>query len=150
MRSSWVRWPGSSILLVAGIGCSEPDLPSATGAWSVEVANGLTMPAPTVTGRTLHYGRVRLADDQTGSLEYCLALPFKATTYLLRWRFLSDNRLEFTYFNTTGSEPVIDSATASGQSMNYRVKVGEADLGVSIWRLRLVAFDPSEDTTSCS
>jgi hypothetical protein len=143
-----VSYCASSILLT-GLGCSEPVLPSATGAWSVDVANGLTMPAATVTGHTLRYGLLKLAEDQTGSLEVCTALPVKGATYALRWRFLDGTRLEFSYFNTTGIQPATDTATVSAQSMNYRAKVVEADIGASNWRLRLVAFDPADISESC-
>jgi hypothetical protein len=136
-------------LLLTGVSCGEPLMPAATGAWSVEVANGLTMPAPTATGHTLRYGLLKLAEDQTGSLEVCTALPAKATTYGLRWRFLDGTRVEFSYFNTTGAQPATDTATVSGQSMNYRAKVVEPDIGASNWRLRLVAFDPADISESC-
>jgi hypothetical protein len=140
----------TALLATTVAACSEPVLPPAAGEWWVEVMNGLTMPAPTVTGRTLRYAVVRLAEDQTGSLEYCTALPLKGTTHVLRWRFLDGARLEFTYFNTTGTQPLPDTATVNGQSMNYRPKVVEADIGPSNWRLWWTAFEPSEFQSSIS
>ena len=139
-----------ALLAVAVQGCGEPVLPPANGAWLVDVVNGLTMPAPTATGHTLRYGLLKLADDQTGSLQYCTGLPVKGATYALRWRFLDGTRLEFAYFNTTGIQPATDTATVSGQSMSYRAKIAEPDIGASNWRLRLAAFDPAEYTETCS
>jgi hypothetical protein len=125
-------------------------MPLAIGVWAVEVMNGLTMPAPTNTGHILRYGVLRLAEDQNGSVEYCTALPPKENAYPFRWRFLDKSRLEFSYFNTTGSQPAADTATVSGQSMNYRPKVVESEIGASNWRLRLVGWDPAERPYSCN
>jgi hypothetical protein len=138
------------LLLGAALGCSEPELPPAVGAWQVSVVNGATMPAPTATGKPLRYGLLRLMNDQNGSLEYCTGLPEKGRNYFLRWRFLSETRLQFTYFSTTGGELPIDTVTVAGQTMNYRAKVAEADLGASNWRLVLIAVDPSEPLLDCA
>jgi hypothetical protein len=140
------------MILVAGtaVGCSsEPVLPPAAGVWVVTVVNGETMPGSTVTGKTLHYGVLELMEDQNGALEYCTSLPVKVGKHILRWRFLDGTRLEFTYFNTTGKEPPVDTATVGGQTMNYRAKVAEPDIGASNWRLVLTSLDPSNDSFFC-
>jgi hypothetical protein len=139
-------------MLLAGtaVGCSsEPLVPPAVGVWVVNVANGETMPASTVTGKTLHYGVLELMEDQNGALEYCTALPVKVGKHILRWRFLDGSHLEFTYFNTTGYEPPVDTASLIGQTMNYRAKVAEPDIGASNWRLVLTGLDPSNDSFFC-
>jgi hypothetical protein len=140
------------MILVAGtaVGCSgEPVLPPAAGVWAVTVVNGETMPGSTVTGKTLRYGVLELMEDQNGALEYCTSLPVKLSKHILRWRFLDGTRLELTYFNTTGNEPPVDTATVTGQTMNYRAKVAEPDIGASNWRLVLTGLDPSDDSFFC-
>jgi len=140
------------MILVAGtaVGCSgEPVLPPAAGVWAVTVVNGETMPGSTVTGKTLRYGVLELMEDQNGALEYCTSLPVKVSRHILRWRFLDGTRLELTYFNTTGNEPPVDTATVRGQTMNYRAKVAEPDIGASNWRLVLTGLDPSDDSFFC-
>ena len=145
-----MRHLGTIVLLAAAVqGCSEPDMPLAIGVWGVEVMNGLTMPAPTNTGHILRYGVLRLAEDQNGSVEYCTSLPARGNTIPFRWRFLDQTRLEFNYFNTTGSQPQADTATVAGQSMNYRPKILEPEIGASSWRLRLTGLEPGEVTYSC-
>jgi hypothetical protein len=140
------------MILVAGtaVGCSgEPVLPPAAGVWGVTVVNGETMPGSTVTGKTLRYGVLELMEDQNGALEYCTSLPVKVSKHILRWRFLDGTRLELTYFNTTGNEPPVDTATVTGRTMNYRAKVAEPDIGASNWRLVLTGLDPSADSFFC-
>jgi hypothetical protein len=140
------------MILVVGtaVGCSgEPVLPPAAGVWAVTVVNGETMPGSTVTGKTLRYGVLELMEDQNGALEYCTSLPVKVSRHILRWRFLDGTRLELTYFNTTGNEPPVDTATVTGQTMNYRAKVAEPDIGASNWRLVLTGLDPSDDSFFC-
>ena len=146
-----VRHLVSIFLLAAAVqGCGEPDMPLAIGVWGLEVMNGLTMPAPTNTGHILRYGLLRLAEDQNGSVEYCITLPARGNTIPLRWRFLDATRLEFSYFNTTGSQPQADTATVAGQSMNYRPKILESAIGASNWRLRLAAWDSDERPPFCT
>jgi hypothetical protein len=143
-----MRFPAIPILLaVSALGCSEPVLPSPAGVWSVNVVNGLTAPAPTTTGHTFRYGELSLAEDQTGSLEYCTALPAKAGNHVLRWRFLNSSRLEFSYFDTGGA---IDTAVVIGQTMTWNAKVAEPQIGSSFWRLIRTSFEPEDRSSSCS
>ena len=146
-----VKHLGSTVFLAAAVqACGEPDMPLAVGLWGVEVMNGLTMPAPTSTGHMLRYGLLRLAEDQNGSVEYCITLPARGNTIPFRWRFLDATRLEFSYFNTTGSQPEADTATVAGQTMNYRSKVLEPEIGASNWRLRLAGWDSDERPNFCT
>src|SRR3954470_7936206 len=111
------------LLLGAIVACTEPELPPAVGVWQVVAVNGATMPAPTATGKYFRYGLLRLTEDQNGSLEYCTARPERGSNVFLRWRFLEQSRLQFTYFSTGSTEPPVDTATVGGQTMNYRAKV---------------------------
>jgi hypothetical protein len=145
-----MRFPPFTILLaVSALACSEPSSVSPVGVWRVTVVNGLTIPAPTTTGHTFRYGTLSLADDQTGSVEYCTALPAKAGNHILRWRFLDATHLEFTYFNTSGEQPPIDSAVVIGENMTWNAKVAEPQIGSSFWRLLRTSLDPLDDNEVC-
>jgi hypothetical protein len=146
-----MNFPPFTILLgMSAVACSEPVLPSPVGIWSVTVVNGLTVPAPTTTGHTFRYGELSLAEDQTGSLEYCTALPVRAGNHVLRWRFLDSSHLEFTYFNSGIENSPIDTAVVTGESLTWNAKVAEPQIGSSFWRLIRTSFDPFEDRSSCS
>ena len=138
------------LMAASAIACSEPSLSTPVGTWGVSVVNGLTVPAPTTTGRTFRYGDLSLAEDQSGVLEYCTALPAKASSHILRWRFLDASHLEFTYFNTTGDNPPIDTAVVLGQGMTLNAKVAEPEIGSSFWRLVRTSFDPMELNNLCA
>jgi hypothetical protein len=145
-----MRFPPFTILLaVSALACSEPVLPSPVGVWSVNVVNGLTVPAPTITGHTFLHGDLSLAEDQSGSLMYCTVLPAKAVNHLLRWRFLDSSHLEFTYFNMGEGNPPIDTAVVLGQGMNWNAKVAEPQIGSSFWRLIRTSFDALELDDFC-
>jgi hypothetical protein len=146
-----MRFPPYTILLgISTVACSEPVSPSPVGVWSVTAVNGLTVPAPTTTGRTFRYGELSLAEDQTGSLEYCTGLPVKPGNYVLRWRFLDFSHLEFTYFNTGMENPPVDTAVVNGETLTWNAKVAEPQIGSSFWRLVRTSFDPAEASSSCS
>jgi hypothetical protein len=134
---------------VSALACSEPSSISPVGVWQVEVMNGLTVPAPTTAGHTFRYGTLYLVDDQTGSVEYCTALPAKAVNHVLRWRFLDATHLEFTYFSNAGEETPIDSAVVIGESMAWNAKVAETQIGSSFWRLRRTSLDPIDENQIC-
>jgi hypothetical protein len=146
-----MRFPLFPILLGMGaVACSEPVLPSPVGVWSVNVVNGLTVPAPTTTGHTFRYGELSLAEDKTGSLKYCTALPLKAVNHVLRWRFLDLTHLEFTYSDTGIENSPPDTAVVNGETLTWNAKVAEPQIGSSFWRLIRTSFDPLENRSSCS
>jgi hypothetical protein len=139
-----------SLLGMTAVACGEPVLSSPIGVWSVSAVNGLTVPTPTTTGHTFRYGDLSLAEDHTGSLEYCTALPVKEGNHVLRWRFLDSSHLEFTYFNTGMENFPPDTAVLSGETLTWNAKVAEPQIGSSFWRLVRTSFDPLLDRNSCS
>src|SRR4051812_22776929 len=146
-----MRFPRFTTLLgIGAVASSEPVLPSPVGVWSVNVVNGLTVPAPTTTGRTFRYGELSLAEDNIGSLEYCTAPPLKAGNHVLRWRFLDATHLEFTYFNTDIENSPPDTVVVNGETLIWNAKVAEPQIGSSFWRLIRTSFDPLENRSSCS
>ena len=109
--------------------------------------NGVTVPAPTTEGRTFRYGVLSLAKDNTGWVEYCTALPVRAGRHVLHWHPVDGSHVEFTYLDSAAP---IDTAVVSGQTMNWRVKVAEPDIGPSFWRLVLTSLEPEADRYDCS
>jgi hypothetical protein len=136
-------------LVVSALGCSDPSPPSPVGLWLVSIVNGLTVPAPTTTGQTFVNGALSLQENESGSINYCTALPAKNTIYTLHWRFLDATHLEFAYFNTGQGQTPIDTAVVIGESMTWNAKVAEARIGSSFWRLTRASLDPVDPGYFC-
>lgn len=134
-----------AVALCAGCSDSTTPVPSPVGQWTVTAVNSQPVPAPTPSGRTLFHGTLALTATGVGSVRTCSGATGAELESLdsLAWQETAAG-LRFTYRQAVPP----DTATVSGETMNWHAKIVEPLLSTSDWDLMRVSTDPS-GTASC-